>query len=110
MELLKSEQDAVDVVLSMGRDTATAEFEAINDKADKKMRSLCGEDLLDAPPGYTILDYMNQNDLSRRHTLILGLTLSERSPAIVAHEKIIARIALRNANRKRKTNLAQCNA
>lgn len=97
--LLPNEQKAVQIVTSLGLQAAYKELDEIHNKADLRMKDLCGEELLEAPGGFTTLDYMSKEALNRRHTLNMGISLSQPSPAAIAKKKILARVAARKKNK-----------
>lgn len=89
--LSPSEQAAYQAVQDMGMEAAQNEINALDAKADATMRSLCGNDLLIIPIGYTALDYMSEEDLDRRHFLTIGVMLNTSNPAAEARKRILAR-------------------
>ena len=96
---IPSEQAAYAAVQAIGVAGAQKEIEAIGEAARSKAQALCGDNFENMPFGFTIRDYMDEGQLERLHTLTLGLSLSEPSPAAAARQRIEARKAALRASR-----------
>jgi hypothetical protein len=101
MSLLSSEQKAADFVSEIGIERATTILNAICRRIDRRYDAAC-----QANPHTPInREWVRQTDLEREliHRLKMGLMLvDDYLTPTKAHERILARIAARNANRKNK--------
>ena len=83
--LLDSELKAVALFEKMGRSYVENRLNEISDSATERYNNC-----RDIPGGWSVIDFMTPDELSERHTLLLGLTLCT-DPVREARERILNR-------------------